>query len=62
MDENLPDTREMATQLRVCVPVLRQWVRKGIVPVIRINKRVWRFDVPSVREALKARSGLEQTR
>jgi predicted site-specific integrase-resolvase len=60
MDEKFLDTKAMAKQLGVCVRTLRRWVRQGIVPVMPINSRTWRYDVSAVREALKARAGVEQ--
>jgi predicted site-specific integrase-resolvase len=60
MSENFADTKAMANQLGVGVRTRRKWVRQGIIPVLPINLRTWRYDVPSVREALKARSEPQQ--
>ena len=43
---------ELSKQLRVRPDTVSDWVRRGLIPVIRVNDRVLRFDPEAVRQAL----------
>lgn len=43
---------ELSKQLRIKPDTVSEWVRRGLIPVIRLNERVLRFDVEAVRQAL----------
>ena len=60
-DEQLSDTNDTARHFKVTTRTVREWAAKGRIPVYRINARCFRFDLRAVRQALKARSGSEQT-
>lgn len=48
-------TGEMAKRLRVAPSTLRQWAREGVVPAVRVNQKVTRYDPDDVVESLKNR-------
>ena len=44
---------ELAERLRVKTGTVSEWVRRGVIPAIRINPKVIRFDFDAVVSALK---------
>jgi|TARA_R110002012_G_scaffold190155_2_gene357728 excisionase family DNA binding protein len=54
-DKYLP-IEDLANHLSVTVSTIRQWVKQGHIPTdcyIKVGAKTYRFDVPSVVEALK---------
>ena len=52
----LPDlvsAEELAKEYEVVVPTVYKWVNKRLIPVWKINARLFRFDRKEVREALR---------
>jgi excisionase family DNA binding protein len=52
----LPDlvsAEELAKEYEVVVPTVYKWVNKRLIPVWKINSRLFRFDRQEVREALR---------
>lgn len=47
--------RELAERLRVKPTTVQRWMKSGVIPVVRINRKVIRFDAEAVRRALEAR-------
>lgn len=45
-------TRQLSEILQVSESTVRRLTREGRIPVIRLTKRLMRFDLPAVREAL----------
>lgn len=50
---DLMTATELAKRLRVQPGTVSEWVRRGLIPVIRINRKVLRFDADAVLTALK---------
>lgn len=50
-------TAEVAERLRVTPETVRSWVRRGLIPEIRISATVRRFDLDDVLVALRKREG-----
>jgi excisionase family DNA binding protein len=46
---------ELAARLRVKSTTIREWEREGVIPSIRINSKVIRYDVEAVIKALSDR-------
>lgn len=46
-------TEEIAERLRMSVERLRELVKDGTVPCIKLNTRTWRFHWPTVLAALQ---------
>lgn len=44
--------QELSKQLRIKPDTVSDWVRRGLIPVIRVNGRVLRFDPEAVHRAL----------
>lgn len=47
---------DLARQLGVSEQTIRRWAKDGVIPAIRINRQVVRFDPIAVARALEARS------
>ena len=52
MDELLTAT-ELASRLRVRPETVKSWARTGVIPTIRVNHKVHRFDYDAVKAALE---------
>lgn len=50
-------TEEMAKTLKISTRALRYAVNSGRIPVSRINRRLWRFHLPTVTAALAKPNG-----
>ena len=46
----------LAKLLRVCPETVRLWSRRGMIPSIRVSRKVIRFDAVAVITALKQRN------
>jgi excisionase family DNA binding protein len=51
-------TEELAQRLQVKPDTIRRWVRRGLLPVMRISPKVFRFDLIEVLATLRDR-GME---
>ncbi|MGA8659545.1 MAG: helix-turn-helix domain-containing protein [Chthoniobacterales bacterium] len=52
----LPDlvsAEQLAKEYEVVVPTIYKWVNRRLIPVWKINSRLFRFDREEVREALR---------
>lgn len=47
---------EIARHFGVTVPTVNRWVRRGLIPCVRVTRKVVRFDIATVREALAAQA------
>lgn len=47
---------QLAARLSVSAGTVTRWRRQGLIPSIRINSTVYRFDLGEVLSTLKARS------
>jgi len=52
-DEELMTTAELARALRVRPRAVRSWIKRGLIPVVRIGERTLRFSWPDVVAALE---------
>jgi excisionase family DNA binding protein len=53
----MPDlltTNDIAAKLRLKPTTIREWVRQGRIPEIKLSRKVRRFDLGEVLAALKA--------
>jgi excisionase family DNA binding protein len=46
-------TEQMAENLGVSIETLREWVKDGRIPVMKITRRTWMFDPADVEKKLK---------
>jgi len=46
-------TEEVAARLRVRPDTIRRWVRRGLIPVLRVSPKVMRFDLAEVVRAFQ---------
>ncbi len=53
-------TEELAARLRVQPETVRQWSRQGLVPVIRVSRKIIRFDFRAVVEHLRRQQAEHQ--
>lgn len=54
-------TKELAASLSVTAQTIKNWVKKGYIPCIRITAKTIRFDPDAVVAALDARLEKEDT-
>jgi len=54
LDSKLVNSAEVAKLLSVSSQVVLKWAKQGKIPVIRLNKRVLRFDLAAVQAWLKS--------
>ena len=47
---------ELAERLRVRPDTIQLWTREGLIPAIRVNAKVIRYDPDEVEQALRQRS------
>lgn len=47
---------ELARLFGVTVPTVNRWVRRGLIPCVRVTRKVVRFDISKVRDALADRA------
>jgi excisionase family DNA binding protein len=52
MIDELLTTRELAGRLRLGVPTIRSWARRGRIPALRVTSNRFRFVWSAVVEAL----------
>lgn len=43
---------EIARHFGVTVPTVNRWVRKGLIPYVRVSRKVVRFNMSEVQSAL----------
>jgi excisionase family DNA binding protein len=55
MLEPLLDFQQVAAELGTTTRTLREWVHKGVVPVIRIGHRTAKFQRSKIEAALRKR-------
>lgn len=60
MPDTLVDSAALARRFGVTVGTVNGWVRRGLVPFIRPSRRVVRFNLEKVEQALDGRK-LPQT-
>ncbi|MDM8006088.1 MAG: helix-turn-helix domain-containing protein [Phycisphaerae bacterium] len=58
---SLLTTEEMAAELRIRPTTLKDWVKREIVPAIRITPKVLRFDPAAVYTSLATRQSATNT-
>jgi excisionase family DNA binding protein len=46
-------TRQLAERLQVSPETIRDWARKGRIPVIRVNAKIRRYDLAAVLASLR---------
>lgn len=51
-------TKEIAARYGVTVGTIIKWVRAGVLPVIKVNQRVWLFSIEACDAALNRRTQL----
>ena len=54
LDSKLVNSAEVAKLLGVSPQVVLKWAKQGKIPVIRLNKRVLRFDLAAIQAWLKS--------
>lgn len=54
-NNQLVDSAALARRFNVTVGTVNGWVRRGLVPFIRPSRRVVRFNLAKVEEALEGR-------
>lgn len=47
---------ELARHFGVTAPTVNRWVRRGLIPCVRVTRKVVRFDISKVRDALADRA------
>ncbi|MEX0642287.1 MAG: helix-turn-helix domain-containing protein [Pirellulales bacterium] len=47
---------EIAERLRIRPATVRQWAREGLIPRVKINAKITRYDLADVLSALKSRT------
>ncbi len=52
--------KELAARLRVTVPTVHAWHRRGWIPCLRAGQRPVLFDLPAVESALRERAERRQ--
>lgn len=55
MERELLTTRQIADLLQVSVETVRDWSRRGLIPVIRLHGPVRRYDREAVLASLRNR-------
>ena len=53
--QELLKTIDLARRLQVRPNTIRRWVRRGLIPVLRVSPKVMRFDLAAVLHALQDR-------
>ncbi len=51
---------EVATRLRIQPDTVRDWVRRGLLPVVRLTPKVVRFEWSAVVQAMTERQAVTQ--
>ena len=51
--QDLLKTENLARRLQVQPDTIRRWVRRGLIPVLRVSPKVMRFDLAQVMRALQ---------
>lgn len=55
----LLDARGLAAKLGVSVGTVNRWTRAGRIPVLRLSRKVRRFRLPDVVDAIRTRNAEE---
>ena len=57
METDLLNSKELAMRLKISPSTVKEWVKAGRIPAIRISRKTVRFDFSDVLRALREGQG-----